>query len=334
MKKIRVVFLFVLAVDVANSQLPNFTLWNNTQTALNPALASYQDDDVRLNTLYRSQSYNRLLTTNFLTASLLLRPFREAMPLGDVLGIGLDMFSTKTLSVFSQQSAALSLAYAKSLDYQEEHKISLGFQARYNSKRIDFTQLLFPNQFDIIGYTNALPNNEPIQGINANFFDINSGFTYNYSNEDEELVAGFSIYNINQVSAEKAALQNRIERTTNLHISYSKYVSTNAQILIGLFHSMLKAQKATFLTAVYGISPSYNNSIGVDFGVIYQINNSISPYLSMNLNSLKVIMSYDLGVKPNITYLQKARAFEIGIQYRYNKPNTSRAERVHLSCFK
>jgi type IX secretion system PorP/SprF family membrane protein len=334
MKKIRATFVFILIVGVANSQLPNFTLWNNTQTALNPSLASYQDDDVRLNTIYRSQSYNKLLTTNFLSASLLLRPFREIIATGDVLGLGVDMFSTKTLSSFSQQSAALSLAYAKSLDYKEEQKISLGFQARYNSKRIDLTQLLFPNQFDIIGYTNVLPNNEPIQGLTANYFDINSGFNYSFSNENEELVAGFSLYNINQVSADKAVLQNRIERTTNLHFSYSKFISTDAQILIGVFHSIIRAQRATFLTAAYGISPSYDNSVGVDFGLIYQINNSISPYLSMNLNSLKVIMAYDLGIKPNISYLQKARAFEIGIQYRYNKPNTTKAERIHLSCFK
>lgn len=335
MRKSLLLLLFYIFLSIAaNSQLPSFTLWNNTQTLLNPALASYLDDDIKLNTVYRTQSYNKLFTTDFISASLLLRPFKEFIPVGDALGVGIDMFSTKTLSFYSHQSASLSLSYSKSLDYQEENKISAGFQARFNSKRIDFSQLLFPNQFDLIGYTFSIPNNEPIQGINSNYFDLNAGVTYTYTNDNEEFIAGFSFYNLNQVSANKALIQNRIDLTSNLHVSYSKYISEDAQLLLGLFHSILKNQKATFLTAAYGITPYYNSSVGFDLGLIYQVNNSLSPYISMNLNSLKIIASYDLGLKPNITYLQRSRAFEIGLQYKFNKPNSTKIERAHLSCFK
>ena len=125
-------------------------------------MAGYFDEDIKVNALYRSQSYSKLVTSTFSNASFQMRPIIHFIPENDVFALGVNAYSHNTLSVYSHQALSAGLSYSKGLNYDASQSLAIGFQGRYNSKRIDYTQLLFPNQFDIIGYTPQLPNNEPI----------------------------------------------------------------------------------------------------------------------------------------------------------------------------
>ncbi len=221
------------------------------------------------------------------------------------------------------------------MDYAGTQTLSIGFQGRYNSERVDYTQLLFPNQFDIIGYTPNLPNNEPIQVINTNFFDLNAGMLYSAIGENEAFTAGFSMYNVNQISSDKAKLASRDGLTYNYHLGYSRYLSEYSQVFLGGLHSSSLKQGATSIIGAVQFMPDYARFIGFDIGGIYVLNNSFSPFVNLNMNLVRASFTYNVPIAPNISYVQQSNAFEIGIQLLFSRPteNNTIAKR-HMSCFK
>jgi len=321
--------------DEVKAQLPVFTQFSQNQLNINPSFAGYFDEDIKLNALYRSQAYSKLVTSTFTNASFQMRPYMDFVPENDVLGFGLNAYTHKTLNAYSHNALSATLSYSKSLDYEATQTLAIGFQGRYNSKRVDYTQLLFPNQFDITGYSATIPNNEPIQVINTNFFDLNAGVLYCATGENEAFTAGFSMYNVNQISSDRAKLASRDGLTYNYHLGYSRYFSEYSQVFLGGLHSATLKQRATSIVGAVQIMPDYARAIGFDLGGIYVLNNSFSPFLNLNMNLVRLSFTYNVPIAPNISYVQQSNAFEIGVQLLFSKPteNNNLAKR-HMSCFK
>ena len=316
------------------AQLPFFTQYQQNQLNVNPAFAGYFDEEIKWSGIYRSQAYSQVVTSKFYNTSLQMRPYFTFVPENDEIGFGINAYSNKTLDVFSHQSVSGTLSYSKGLNFDGTQSITVGFQGRYNTKRIDYTGLLFPNQFDVIGYTNALPNNEPIQIINVNYFDVNTGVMYQMVNEFESFVAGISVYNVNQASSFKTNLANRYPQTFNYHVGYSRFTSDYTQLFLGALHSTMGKQNTTSLVAAYQYFPDLDKSVGLDAGAIYTINHSISPYMTIHTGPFRTSFTYNIPINPNISYLRNANSFELGFQYLFTQSEQdTRLARKHMSCF-
>lgn len=325
----------VMSVSPVQAQLPVFTQFSQNQLNLNPSMAGYFDEDIKVNALYRSQSYSKLVTSTFSNASFQMRPIIHFIPENDVFALGVNAYSHNTLSVYSHQALSAGLSYSKGLNYDASQSLAIGFQGRYNSKRIDYTQLLFPNQFDIIGYTPQLPNNEPIQVINTNFIDLNAGMHYSFIGENESFTAGFSLYNVNQISEDKQKLASRDGFTVNYHMGYSKFLSDYTQVFLGGLHSVRNKQNATSIIGAFEFLPDYTKFIGFDIGTVYVLNNSISPFVNLNMNLFRASFTYNIPISPNISYVQNANAFEVGLQVLFTRPSSDNTlAKRHMSCFK
>ena len=327
-------FYWFFSAEV-KAQLPVFTQFSQNQLNINPSFAGYFDEDIKVNALYRSQAYSKLVTSTFSNASFQMRPYMDFIPENDALGFGINAYTHKTLNAYSHNALSATLSYSKSLDYEATQALAIGFQGRYNSKRVDYTQLLFPNQFDIIGYNASIPNNEPIQVINANFFDLNAGMLYSATGENEAFTAGFSLYNVNQISSDRAKLASRDGMTYNYHLGYSRYLSEYSQVFLGALHSSALKQNTTSIVAAVKLMPDYARAIGLDLGGIYVLNNSFSPFVNLDMNLVRVSFTYNVPIAPNISYVQQSNAFEIGIQLLFSRPTeNNNLAKKHMSCFK
>ena len=337
-KALRVISLLWIILffgNKAEAQLPFFTQYQQNQLNINPALAGYFDEDLKFSGLFRSQAYSQIVTSKFYNTSLQMRPAVSFIPENDEIGVGINAYSNKTLDVYSHQAISATMSYSKGLNFDGTQSITVGFQGRYNTKRIDYTGLLFPNQFDVIGYTYSLPNNEPIQVINANYLDVNTGITYQMVNEFESFLAGVSIYNVNQVSDYKTNLANRYKQTYNLHLGYSRFTSDYTQLFLGALHSSMAKQNATSLVAAYQYFPDLDKSFGLDLGAIYTINHSVSPYVTINMGPFRTTLTYNVPIKPNISYLKNSNSFELGFQFLFTQSEQDNTlARKHMSCFK
>jgi hypothetical protein len=226
------------------------------------------------------------------------------------------------------------MSYSKGFDEEANQSLALGFQLRYNSKRIDYTQLLFPNQFDLIGYNFQIPNNEPIQSINAQYIDINTGILYSIKNENEEFITGISMYNLNQTSSDKSLLQNRQAVTYMFNAGYSKYLTNNSQLFFGILYSTQKTQHSTNFIASYGFDLRPEYLFNLNFGTILQVDNYISPFISIGSNNMKFSFAYDIPINSNIVNM-KSSSLEFGFQYSFIKLSDEEAlVKRHISCFK
>jgi hypothetical protein len=200
----------------------------------------------------------------------------------------------------------------------KEGKLSAGKKVRDG-----LNPLLFPSS--------ALANS-----MTVNRCDANDGTCHctNF-NDDESFEAGLGMYNLNQVSTEQKNLQLRYGRTYMAHIGYSRYLSSSNQIFVGGLYSYLNSGNSLSLIAGYSLSPEFTNTVGIDFGLVYQANNCFSPYLKLNANTFKFIFSYDIPMEPNISYLQNSRSMEIGIQCSLSKVSDNiTMARKHVSCFR
>jgi type IX secretion system PorP/SprF family membrane protein len=326
-------FIFIF-IHNGISQLPSFTQYQQNQLNINPAFASYFDDDIKWNGLYRSQSYSELVTSTFLNSSLQMRPYFSFIGDNDEMGFGLNTYSNKSLNVYSHQALSATLSYGKGLNADASQFLTVGFQGRYNTKRTDYTQLLFPNQFDVTGYTYSLPNNEPIQTTNINYIEMNTGIMYKAENDFEAFLVGLGMYNLNQPTNYKSGISMRYEQTYNFHLGYSRFTSENSELFLGVLFSSMGKQNATSVVAAFQFYPDPLKSIGLQLGAINNINNGISPFLTLGIGQFKTCFTYNIPINPKISYINNNKSFELGLQLLFSKYSESNSmARKHMSCF-
>jgi type IX secretion system PorP/SprF family membrane protein len=337
MKFKKIIYISTIALYLSIDcfgQLPIFTQYKQNPLNINPAFTGYFDDDLKWSALVRSQSYAQLVTSTFYNTSLQIRPYLSFIGANSTMGFGLNAYSNKTLDVFSHQAFSGSLSYEQGLDADGTQSISLGFQGRYNTKRIDYTQLLFPNQFDVIGYTSSLPNNEPIQVINNNYFDVNAGIMYQMENDFDAFTIGLGMYNLNQTNNIKSLNLRKYKQTYNLHLGYSRYTSENSELFLGGMYSTMGNQNATSLVVGYRYQPNLYSPLSIELGAINIFNNGVSPYINVNFSKLLASFTYNIPVNPKTTYLNNNKSFELGLQFLISKYNeTNSIARKHMSCF-
>jgi len=93
----RVIYVFLLAsvfqLSKVWGQLPVFTQFSQNQLNINPSFAGYFDEDIKVNALYRTQSYSKLVTSTFTNASFQMRPYLDFIPENDILGFGINAYT-------------------------------------------------------------------------------------------------------------------------------------------------------------------------------------------------------------------------------------------------
>jgi len=152
-----------------------------TITAMMMIMGIYAQD------LHFSQFYNSPLTIN-----------DDAIPQYDNLGIGLQAFYDRAGDgQYTNATLMPNIAYHKALGYN--HKLAVGLQLGLGNKSVDFSKLLFENQYIGIGFDPNLSIGEDIAADNVNHLDMNGGVYYSYRSNDDTWNAfiGGAIFHVN-----------------------------------------------------------------------------------------------------------------------------------------
>ncbi|MDX2003117.1 MAG: PorP/SprF family type IX secretion system membrane protein [Chitinophagales bacterium] len=201
--------LLLLAGSNLFAQDARFSQYNASPLILNPAMTGLFQGSYRINAIYRSQ-WHSILKSDDPSGTPLFRTFSAStdfrLPVGkkDGFGVGVVFLSDKAgAASFSSNQVNLSLAYAKALNNQGTHFLSLGLQAGACVRGINYTNLRFGAQFDGEGFNPSNPNGEtlPVEQ-NFTFFDVSAGlFYYGYNQKNKgrtNYYAGVSIAHINR----------------------------------------------------------------------------------------------------------------------------------------
>src|SRR6187549_1740228 len=163
MKKLFPVFVLFMIAIRTSAQDPNFSQFFASPLTLNPAMTGKFDGVYRVAGNYRNQwptIYNAFTTY---TASFDMGILKNRVPEYDQLGVGILGFADQAGDgVLKTNSAALSVAYHKSIDENGFNQIGAGFQGGFVSKRLDVTKVTFEDQLTTSGFTG--PTSEIFSG--------------------------------------------------------------------------------------------------------------------------------------------------------------------------
>lgn len=197
--------VIALTFTTAKAQDAHFSQFNASPLYLNPGMTGVFGCNYRFTAIYRSQ-WNSILKDESvpmfrsIAASYDMR-FNKGLSKHDAFGIGAMFFNDRAgESRFGTNQLNMSFSYLKSLNYQGNNYLSLGFQAGAAQRNMN-GDLRFGNQFDGEGYNAALPSQEVTDFGSFMFFDINAGLFWYYAPKKRvNYYAGAFAYHLNRPS--------------------------------------------------------------------------------------------------------------------------------------
>jgi len=289
------------------------------------------NDDVRFSANYRSQwssvSSNPYITGSFSYDMAILK---GKLPQGDAMGIGLlGLYDKAGSGGLTNTTFGLSLAYHKAFGYDRQQHISMGLQADYVQKSIDFSKLTFEDMFAGGTGTTTLPTNEVFNKSSIGYPDVNAGIMYSGKVTDHVTVyAGYSYYHITQPV--ETYLNNY---DFQIHARQSAYLGgafdMNEHTVLyasALFQSQAAATEIMVGAAVGfilnpGHDADYQKNTIFYLGGWYRYGDAVSPYVGIEWSKMRLGVSYDVNVSSFTPATNALGAYEISLTYfgRINK---------------
>lgn len=330
MRKLSILILASLMVFTTKAQDPNFSQFFVSPLTLNPALTGKFNGDFRIAGNYRDQwpSISKAFITS--TASLDMPILRGRISELDTWGVGILAMTDKTANgILSTNLLSVTTAYHKGLDEDGLHQVGIGFQATYNTKRLDGTKLNFEDELDQFGGW-SIPSGEVInnQMLNLSYFDVSAGFLYNGStdgfnnfyfgasayhlNKPRESFTGDVFYTLNQrytVHAGGAIPLGDATRTIFLSSLISHQAGANNIVIGGAVGFALNDEPDNPSNFYAGMWTRFNN-----------VNDAIIPYVGLEFNGFRLGASYDVNISSLRTASQSRGGLEVSLIFIKRPP--------------
>jgi type IX secretion system PorP/SprF family membrane protein len=298
----------------------HFSQWFNSPLTTNPANTGFiPDADFRIGANYRSQWVN-VLNAPYKTMSIwgdaqVLRDRIENGWLGlggvilrDAAGSG-NLTSTKIYG---------SVAYHQQIGLGS--LVTAGFNAGWANKRVDPTQLKFPDQFNqATGFFDAgVPTSVAFSSTSISYLDLQAGLNYAYFPSDKVYFnAGFSVQHLNKP---KESFFDQVSGYDNrLSPRYIGFLNgsfkVNDDVIINPMVYYTNQAGAHELTG--GLNADYNLSGDGDLqligGLYYRAGDAVIPMLGFQWKMLRINFTYDVTVSSLKNYNNARGAIEFAI---------------------
>ena len=317
MKQHFLIIFFLAGISSVSSQDLHFSQFFNSPLITNPANTGFiPNADYRIGAHYRNQ-FSNIMQVPYKTMSVFAdaQLFRDrlengwlgvgAVILSDVAGSG-NLKSTKIYG---------SIAYHQML--ANSSLLSAGFNVGWANKKIDPSNLKFPDQFDGKFFDNGLPTSVVLDRFNVSYLDVQVGLNYAYfPHENLYINGGYSIHHVNKpkesffndptgdgtIPMRQIGFINAIMKVTpEVIINPNIYYTTQAkasELVLGI--------NANFKLTEYGESQ-------LIAGVYYRLNDAVVPMLGFELKNIRFTFSYDVTVSQLKNFNQYRGASEFNV---------------------
>ena len=317
MKQHFLIIFFLAGISSVSSQDLHFSQFFNSPLITNPANTGFiPNADYRIGAHYRNQ-FSNIMQVPYKTMSVFAdaQLFRDrlengwlgvgAVILSDVAGSG-NLKSTKIYG---------SIAYHQML--ANSSLLSAGFNVGWANKKIDPSNLKFPDQFDGKFFDNGLPTSVVLDRFNVSYLDVQVGLNYAYfPHENLYINGGYSIHHVNKpkesffndptgdgtIPMRQIGFINAIMKVTpDVIINPNIYYTTQAkasELVLGI--------NANFKLTEYGESQ-------LIAGVYYRLNDAVVPMLGFELKNIRFTFSYDVTVSQLKNFNQYRGASEFNV---------------------
>jgi len=308
--------LFTLVSKGSLAQDPHFSQFYSSPLTLNPAMTGVFAGETRLAMTYRNQW--RRVSTPFTTATVAC----DFQLLNDK--IGNDLFGLGFVGMIDQSNnqglkanfLSISTAYNKSIGIEGLHKIGVGFQASWATKKADYSRFVFSRQFTPMGFDPSLPTGEPTSGFTINYLDVAAGFLYSgMSASNVQWYFGGSYYHLNKPNEAISTEQNRLTPRLSVHSGFNfPFAEQNRIYLSALYMNSMITEEFLFGTIFEKYIPNVEYETSVYAGVYYRPNDAVIPYIGIGTTKMQLGLSYDINISSLKTATQSRGGFEISLQ--------------------
>jgi len=319
MRKVIVFCSVMLLTLTATAQDPHFSQFFASPLTLNPAFTGKFDGVWRLAANHRDQwpSIPKAYVTS--SASIDFGILKSKIPEHDVFGIGISGLSDASAnSILKLNYGAVSMSYHKALDEDGYSTIGAGFQASYSSLNLDVSKLTFGDELQQNGFVQGTSQDYLVvnNGLrnNQSYVDVNAGILYSgSSNGQNNYYIGASMYHINRPKVSFKNNNWNLAGRFTIHGGGYFPISDQLSINGSIIHQIQnKASETTFGAALSAnVNGDQDNPSSVYFGSWIRLNDAIIPYLGLEVNGLRIGVSYDL----NISSLKAATASRGGSEF-------------------
>jgi type IX secretion system PorP/SprF family membrane protein len=320
MSKVKTI-LFLLICWLQTGQLGaqdlHFSQFFNSPLSTNPANTGFiPDADYRLGAHYRNQ-WSNIMSVPYKTISVFAdaQLFRDRLENG-WLGAGAILLSDEAGSGSLKSTKIYgSLAYHQMLG--NSSLLSAGFNLGWANKRIDQTNLKFPDQFDGKFFDNSLPTSVVLVNNNISYFDMQAGMNYAYfPSEDIYINAGYSIHHVNRPKESFFADRSADAIIPMRHIAFANAIlKVHPNVIIN--PNIYFTTQAKAFNLVAGLNANYNlSAIGeaqLIAGVYYRYNDAVIPMVGLEINNIRFTFSYDVTTSSLKNYNNSRGASEFNL---------------------
>ncbi len=312
-----IIFLICISVTTVHAQDLHFSQYFNAPLLVNPANTGFApESDYRVGMNYRNQWAS------------ISNPYKTMSAWGDVqlfnnrfengwIGLGASLLSDKAgTGSLTSNRGYISAAYHQMLGLGS--LLSIGFNAGFNQKRIDFSKLSFDNQWNGKFFDITVPPNEPFAFNSVTYMSLGVGINYGYFvNENVYVNLGASVNNLNRPKesffADSAAVDAEIAPRATGFLNASIKLNDRWILNPNIYYS--RVGNAGELVA--GINANRNLSgdgaTQLILGLYYRGGDAAIPMVGFQWNNFKLTANYDATISSLSSFNRSQGAYEISL---------------------
>lgn len=328
MKRLLLGISVTLAASLsAVAQDIHFSQYYASPLTLNPAQTGLINRDYRVAANYRTQNYS-VSSNPYITGAISydMPILQGRLPEGDAIGVGVLAFYDKAGSgALQNMTAGLSFAYHKALGVEKNHMVSLGIQALFVNKSINFSKLTFADQLDPRMPESYLPTNEQFSNQDVSYPDFNAGLLYTGKiNQRSMMYAGVSYFHL--TNPQEKFLNSGDGANVTINSRYSVYVggSTELNPNIAIFGSGLYQKQGPAQEILLGaatgfiLNPEHREEVGntvLYLGLWYRYNDALIPYVGLEWTQFQLGFTFDVTTSNASVMTENQGAYEVSLIY-------------------
>lgn len=289
------VLLFLINLwTITYSQEIHFSQFSNNPLLINPSLIGNMGGEFEIGATYRRQGDNISV------------PYTTYSAWGDIIidlhqkregsvGIGVGFYNDNAGDGgLKTTSGTIAATFIKSFNYDNSFRAALGFSLGFINRSIDYSKLVFDNQWNGTVFDPTIASQEPFTDNSIFAPDFNAGGLLVWRKNDNLIInVGGGLHHINYPKLTFYKSENTVERKILIHSSVHAKISDFINIFPAICYSVQgKANEMLIGTNIYFVK----NDLKLITGLWYRVERDIIPHVGIVIDGLIVEFSYDVNV--------------------------------------
>jgi type IX secretion system PorP/SprF family membrane protein len=318
----------------------HFSQFYASPLTLNPAMTGVMNGCYRGSLMYRSQwsAFMGDVAYETMEASVDAKLLQNKLLGDDFVGAGLRFYTDKSGDAgFAISDIMASGSYHNMLT--DAHQLGVGVQLGYVQKNLNYSELVFPQQYGNDGFDKDNPNpGESFQTNNVQYFDMNAGLYWMGTfNEQFSGFGGFSMFHLTRPD------ESFLGQTAQLPMRYTVHGGTNIRFSNNfsaipnmIFMYQGDAKELNFGSSIeYGYPNNRNPNGTINIGAWFRHSGNSDAFIlvaGLGFKNFKFGASYDITVSSLQPQVPSKNVSALEFSLSYAAPCSQRSQFAEMSC--